>query len=113
MEADRIRPVVHKLVSMLTHGQFEDVIASCTATRLSAMELRDALSEYKMTFIVPPIDAYEGFDIHRLNNLDTPTWSVRAPLWSIEEGRSDLEMQLTVQDLSGSWSIELDSVHVP
>ena len=72
-----------------------------------------ALRDYGRKLVVPPADAYDDLDAIPVTVVRVPTWSVRAPLWTDEEGRSDLEVQLTVRIKDGVTSIELDNVLVP
>jgi hypothetical protein len=41
-----------------------------------------------------------------------PTWSVRCDLWTVEEGRSDLSLELTVVAAPLGPTIEVDNLHV-
>lgn len=113
MLVKNLESVALDLVTKLAHGEYEEVVAACSVTRLSADDLREVISEYGKTFIVPPTGRYEGFDAFCLRSFDSPTWSVRAPLWSEEEGRSDLELQLTIHQEGERLAIELDDLHVP
>jgi hypothetical protein len=41
-------------------------------------------------------------------------WEIRCPLWTREEGRSDLEMQATANEVfDGIWQVDVDDVLVP
>jgi tRNA U34 5-methylaminomethyl-2-thiouridine-forming methyltransferase MnmC len=113
MPVEKLESVALDLVTKLACGKYEEVVAACAVTRLSADDLREVIADYGKTFIVPPTDRYEGFDALFLPSFETPTWSVRAPLWSKEEGRSDLELQLTIHREGESFAIELDNLHVP
>jgi hypothetical protein len=42
-----------------------------------------------------------------------PTWSLRVPLWTKEEGRSDLEFQVTVSLVGDDAIVALDDIRVP
>ena len=44
----------------------------------------------------------------------TPSqWAIALPLWTSEEGRSDLTIELTLIADGESFRIELDNIHVP
>lgn len=75
--------------------------------------LHGAVRDYGRKFIVPLANAYDDLDAIRVTVARAPTWAVPAPLWTEEEGRSDLEVRLTVTIKDGVTSIELDNVRVP
>ncbi|MGI9429968.1 MAG: DUF7668 domain-containing protein [Bythopirellula sp.] len=113
MTASDLKSVVREIVIKLAGGEYEDVITTCSASRLSAKDIREVISEYGRTFIAPPAEAYQNLDAIKIRDAAAPTWSVRAPLWSEEEGRSDLELQLTIQHQGEHWAVELDDLLVP
>jgi len=52
-------------------------------------------------------------DYVRIANATPAAWSVIVPLFSWEEGRSDLSLELTLRaDGHGDFAVELDSLHV-
>lgn len=113
MSSSDLESVVRKLVTTLADGEYEDVVAACSASRLSADDLRAVVSDYGRTLVAPPADAYLELDAVVIRDSAVPTWSVRAPLWTKEEGRSDLEFQLTIQQQGRHWAVELDDLLVP
>jgi hypothetical protein len=42
-----------------------------------------------------------------------PRWSVTMPVWTKEEGRSDLTAELTIIDRGNGFAVEFDDLHVP
>ena len=49
----------------------------------------------------------------RIVGAEPPAWSVVVPLWTREEGRSDLTAELTLTESSaGEIDLELDDLHV-
>lgn len=56
----------------------------------------------------------EAWDISEHGRVDTEseTWWVVVPLWTEEEGRSDLSLEATIRERSGGISIEIDNIHV-
>jgi hypothetical protein len=48
-----------------------------------------------------------------VTNATEPTWSVRFDLWTVEEGRSDLSIEMTLIDRGDrDLAVEIDNVHV-
>ena len=76
---------------------------------------RDAervLREYPATFVLPPqnfLDPVEWIEL-----ADGTGFSVDCPLWSLEEGRSDLEVQLfAIITGDGAWDLDVTDILVP
>ena len=40
-------------------------------------------------------------------------WAVDLPLWTQEEGRSDLMLSMTAWDRDGTIAVEIDDIRVP
>jgi hypothetical protein len=70
-----------------------------------------ALEQYGATFMPPPDTAYSLLDVREINGRPR-SWSVVMPLWTVEEGRSDLSIELTLVDREGSLDVELDNIRV-
>ena len=97
MATDMLRETVRAIVNQLAQGDFEGVVTGCSQSRLTAEDLRQAIHDYGRTFVEPPEDAYRNLDSLAVQGSRLPTWSVRAPLWSHEEGRSDLRACKTIK----------------
>jgi hypothetical protein len=113
MTPETLEQPVRYAVSQLVRREFQALVDACSSSRLTATDLEVVVQEYGGTFIQPPEDAYSQLDAVAIRDADIPTWSVRAPLWSREEGRSDLTLELTVAKEANQWRIELDDLHVP
>jgi hypothetical protein len=103
-----VRAVVHLLVRREYH-----VIESLTGgSRLAAAEIEDAVSAYPATLVLPPSWADVPLDVVALEGVDPPGWAVVIPMWTREEGLSDLSLELTVFSDGAGYRIELDDLHV-
>jgi hypothetical protein len=112
MSSELLEPVVRFVVSQLVEGGYADAVRNCTTSRLTADDLAGAIRDYGRTLVEPPPGAYRDLDAVAVRDASHPTWSVRAPLWSREEGRSDLTLELTITRDGDRWDIELDDLHV-
>ncbi len=112
MSSKLLEPVVRSVVDRLVNGEYADAVQGCSASRLTADDLREAVQDYGRTLIVPPPDAYRDLDVVAVRDSSHPTWSVSAPLWSREEGRSDLTLELTISRDGNRWDVEIDDLHV-
>lgn len=80
--------------------------------RLTVEELSQALEDYGRSLVEIPDQGWEAADVYEIEDrLDT--WGIDLPLWTLEEGRSDLTLSLTVSRLdSGQVTVEIDDLHV-
>lgn len=112
MSSELLEPVVRSVVNQLVSGEYADAVRGCSASRLTADDLLGAVRDHGRTLIEPPPDAYRDLDVVRVRDSSRPTWSVRAPLWSREEGLSDLTLDLTISRDGGRWDVEIVDLHV-
>lgn len=80
--------------------------------RLSAESIRIAIKDYGGALVVPPDSAFAELDAIRIRDSDPPRWSIRFDLWTEQEGRSDLTLEMTVEHGPQGPKIELDNIHV-
>lgn len=85
-----------------------------SGVRLSAQMMREAVGKYGRVITMPSqSDLAKCIDIVECEGLGRRAWSVRFPLWTIEEGRSDLSIECTVyENGDGSFGLELDDIRV-
>jgi len=101
------------ILDRLASQDYDGVIRRCARSRLSARDLATCIGEYGRRVTGPPAGAFDRLDAVAVKAAPLPTWFVRAPLWTAEEGRSDLELQLTATLRAGAVELELDDLRVP
>ena len=109
---DFILNVVIWIATQFAYRQYEAVLQRCETSRLTADQIQTVIALYGREIVVPPPNAYQSLDLVRVGDDASNIWSVRAPLFSSEEGRSDLTMELTVKLVSGLVEVEFDDLHV-
>ena len=103
---------VRRIVDALSQGEYEGVVASCAHSRLTPEDVAEAIEQYGQRLVSPPAEAYTKLDAVQVTNATEPTWSVRAPLYTVSEGKSDLSLELTIVVSSDGTRTELDDIHV-
>lgn len=103
------------LVALLIDGNYEGAAALTQSDRLPAAEMRWALEQYGRTLTAIPDHGWTLADAVAIANpREGQAWSVSLPLWTVEEGRSDLEVETTICILpDGRQTIRLDNIRVP
>lgn len=101
---------------MLVKADYRGVERLSNGIRLSAGEIAGEIEEYGRELIEPPDRAFEEIDVIRIRDTSPAEYSVRFRLFTMEEGESDLEIQLTLIDDSVSQTcmrFEMDGILVP
>lgn len=81
--------------------------------RLTAAMMRDAIERYGRTLVRPPAEAYRDLDGIAVERNGKRAFAVEFPLWTQEEGQSDLELDLLiVEALAGVYVPELNDIRV-
>jgi hypothetical protein len=110
---DALKPTVRRIVQLLVAGEYGQLEALTGGVRLAAAEIAGGVAEYPGRLIEPPEEAYDLMGAVRVIVAKDETWFVTMPLWTAQEGRSDLEVQLTVAFGGGGVAIELHNILVP
>jgi hypothetical protein len=93
---EKLSHAVRGVVELLVNADIGGLANQCVLSRLTKEDVRSVVNEYGRKLVLPPSDAYRELDAVRVSSTDIPRWSVRMPLWTKEEGRSDLTLELTV-----------------
>lgn len=109
---DRLRQPVALVMRLLAQGDFVGLARLSNQARLQEQAIRKAVSDYGRTLIDPPGDAFDLMDIVQLHGDGPVRWSISMPMWTKEEGRSDLAVELTLTENSDGFDIELNDLHV-
>jgi hypothetical protein len=102
---------IRALVKALVEGHFDQLERDGRSGRLSSHELKEALKAYGRTMITLPDEAFSLVDVYPVKGRQA-TWAVDVPLWTAEEGRSDLTLSLTVSESCEGVRLEIDDLHV-
>jgi hypothetical protein len=111
MGADMKR-VIARLVELLVAGDYKEVVRMTGGVRLDAESIRKAITQYGRALVLPPESAYEQLDVIEIQDAVPQKWSLNLPLWTVEEGRSELTLSATVVRTDETFSVELDDIHV-
>ena len=115
MEGRAISPIetaVRIIVDLLVRGQYETATKATGGMRLTAAELSGAVSTYGRR-LVPPGDGWWSLVEVTPITGDVKAYHVTAPLWTLEEGRSDLTLELRLSEFAPSlYNVEILDLHV-
>lgn len=103
---------VRQIINLLVTREYDAIVGITGGQRLDAAAIESAILGYGKTLVLPPDRAFDQLAVVRVENALPPRWSIRMGLWTAEEGRSDLSVELTVIDNNGEYVVELDDIHV-
>jgi hypothetical protein len=66
-------------------------------SRLTEANIRDAIAAYGRNPVSAPDCAKDDIEITRMEGKTRFVWFVVLPFWTLEEGRSDLSLEMTVE----------------
>jgi hypothetical protein len=102
---------LRNVANLIADGEWEILGKVAPSSRVRWSDVARVRSTYGKTFVHLPVGASGYMDGIRITDR---TWDIRCPLWTLEEGRSDLEMQATAREVfDGIWQVDVDDVLVP
>jgi hypothetical protein len=113
MDSIKLNNTVKQVTDLLALESYEKLEKLSNGSRLSAIEMEQAITEYGKTILPLPIPGYEKIDVFEVISSNPRKWSVNVPVYTREEGESDLTLELTLIDTSNEiYGIEVDDIHV-
>lgn len=109
--ASQVRSIVIDLLVLLADGDYESIMERCGYSLLDGDDLWIAVEEYGRTVVAPPAD-YRFMRACELRARAVPTWHVEADVWTAEEGRSDLTLEMTIEFEASGPVIGINNLHV-
>ena len=102
---------VRHIYSMLLKKDYLQIESLTQGIRLNANEIGDAILEYGRVLTSYPDQI--NLDVIEIENSNPKSWSIVAPVYTVEEGLSDLSIEITlIQSSKDQYKIELDDIHV-
>lgn len=108
----RITKTVQSVVGKLVARDYIGLERLSSGVRLSAQALELTVSQYGRTLCPLPSERWPDLDIVEVSGTEPARFSVRVDLWTLEEGRSDLSLELTLIDRGEALAVEIDDLHV-
>jgi hypothetical protein len=105
--------LIGELIDLLAKGDYVALLRRAPHSRLNAEQLAAAVEAYGGQIVPLPPSGYRLINSLPVSGSIPPAWSIVVPLFTKEEGRSDLSMELTVaQAQDGGCVAQIDDVHV-
>ena len=113
----RLKSVVERVMSLFVAKDYDALVrlaGSARFTERNIPEVAEVVSNYPADLVMPPESAYQGLmKVYEIENSSPRRWAIDMPFWTKPEGRSNLEMRVTITEDCGRLTVELDAVLVP
>ena len=108
----RLHTFLRSIVQLLVAKDYLALERLSNAKHLGASSIEQAVSGYGRTLIMPPDDQSLP-DIIAVDGQEISRWSVVVPLYSLEEGLSDLSLELSIEESEErKFQVEIENIHV-
>jgi hypothetical protein len=113
IDSAKLRATVSAFTDRLAQGDYDGLCRLARASRLGPADLERVVRDYGRQLVTLSSAAFEALDLVPVSHSQPQRWSVVVPLWSKEEGRSDLSLELTLEDSSAAaYAVEIEDLHV-
>jgi hypothetical protein len=113
VDKSRISGTVHRLVELLVAEDYDGIEEATRGRRLTAEQMRQAVEEYGQGLQMPPEVVFDNLDVNEIEGAIPRAWWVSVDLWTVEEGRSDLTLEIRLTDTAEElYDVEIDNLHV-
>jgi hypothetical protein len=92
---EQLKEPVRQVVMLLVAGKYAELEILTHGVRLKAKDIAAAVSDYGRKLIQPPDEAFGLMNVVEVQNARPKQCSIAMPLWTREEGRSDLTVEIT------------------
>ncbi|MEX5572083.1 hypothetical protein Q1J52_03985 [Pseudomonas lijiangensis] len=107
---ESIKLKIVDLLEALVKGDFERISAKNWYGRLNKPDIETRLSEYGNTLTLPPASFMEKIDIYEYN--DGSGLRLDIPLWTEEEGMSDLTLSVEILNSKNEAALQMIDLRV-
>jgi len=113
IDRDAINQVAGIVVDLLVDGDYGALASMTRNRRLLEHEIREAIEEYGETLVYPPSESWDAVEIIEIDGAQPPAFHVDVPLWTVEDGESDLFVELEmIERHQGVFAVELLNIRV-
>ena len=105
--------VLARIVSLLAASAYEQVVAAAPKSCITAEQMRSAVEQYGRSLIPLPPHASTLIDYVAIQDVTSEAWSVVVPLFTREEGRSDLSLIARMTRVANNrYEVAVHDIHV-
>lgn len=108
-----VEDIVREIIALLAGQQYQELERFVPGAKMRAEDIARVIQDYGKTVVPCPEPIEDVIDIVEVTGSARPTWSVVVPVYTQDEGRSDLSVELTITELEdGTYMVALENIHV-
>jgi len=108
---EAFRAPIRRLATDLARGDLGRLVEDGRCGVMTEDQMRHAIKSYGRTLASLPDEAFDRAQVRPLED-EEKAWEVILPLWTVEEGESDLSLVASVMMMEGNVWVELYDLHV-
>jgi len=109
----KLRSTISALSELLAQQDYESFCGFARNSRLTPGGVSRVIRKYRRHLIPLPDVAYKKMEVVPISESIPQRWTVIVPLWTKEEGRSDLSLDITLQNSIGkTYTVDINDLHV-
>lgn len=102
---------IERMVNDLAQRRYAELASDGRGGRLTEVELQQAIRQYGRVLVPLPQQAWELVELYP-DSKDGNRFAIDVPLWTAEEGRSDLTLLLVATKHDNRWNVAIDDIRV-
>ena len=112
LDSGKLSRTIEHVMGLAVNGDYVGLETFTRGQRLTANDIGAAIADYGRRLVAPPRNIGPR-SVVEIEGSKPERWSVYVDLWTAEEGRSDLTLELTVTDSPGDmYGVQVDNIHV-
>jgi hypothetical protein len=113
LDPEKLARTLRHVATLLVAGEYAELARETNGQQLTAEELEQAVVEYGHRLVPPPNGVWEARSIIEVEGATPEAWSIYVDLWTADEGRADLTLELTLRESErDTYDVEIDNLHV-
>lgn len=113
MDKEKLIHTVGMILNLLAESKYSELSELCIGNDIQAEDIERAVSDYPYKPIYPKSEINDLLNIIEVEDSNPREWSVYCDLWTEEEGRSDLNLQISLIESPGEfYQFQIDGIHV-
>jgi len=108
------RAILHKTIYRVVQAMVEGKYEELESARVQATDIRRVVEAYGRCLSMPPVDAFGSLlNVIEITGTQPSQWYAGVNLWTLEDGWSDLTLELTLTDSAGElYPVQVDDLRV-
>ncbi len=105
---------IRRTIGLLVDREYQTLETMTQGYHLRSQEMDHAIRTYGRTLVEPEEDRFSDMYVYDISEQDERAFSIEIPLQTREEGRSDLELHLTLREaMENIYKVEINNILVP